>query len=239
MPDVLDEYEDEYNSNIAAAKQKIEQAGRCQGHDERRSAAASAERSIDQAKDAVQLMELEVRSLTGAGRTALQSKLRTFRSEIGDLKAQVKQIRSAAQAVATDCIREELFSPLPGGGGRDETSERSSILANNERLGQGVDRLNQAHNVTLQMESTAAAILGDLSKQRQTLLHSRSMLTGGLEQLESARRLLRSMSRRATANKLVLWLIIGFIGALVLLVLWSSFASAPPAAPTPSPRSGT
>ena len=42
------------------------------------------------------------------------------------------------------------------------------MLANNERLSKGTDRLKNAHQVTLDMENTANSILGDLSKQRET-----------------------------------------------------------------------
>ena len=45
--------------------------------------------------------------------------------------------------------------------------------------------------------------------QRDTLLQSRATLSMAGSQLESSRRIIQSMARRAAANKLVLYLIIG------------------------------
>ena len=71
----------------------------------------------------------------------------------------------------------------------------------------------------MDMEGTAASILGELGKQRETLLHAKGSLSGASEGLEQSRRVLRSMGRRAMANKLVLWVVIALIGALILVVL--------------------
>ena len=94
------------------------------------------------------------------------------------------------------------------------------MCATNERLQRGSDRLKQTHEVTLEMENTANSILGDLSKQRETLLHSQGTLRVAGEGLESSRRVLRQMARRAAANKLMMWGVIAFIILLIVLLLW-------------------
>lgn len=222
------EYENEYQNHIKLATSKLEQAERCQSFEERRLAASSAERAIEAAKESVQLMELEGRTLTAVARTSLTSKLRGYRAEIGDLKSRLKDSRAAPVPASTDCIREELFST---GGRRDDAGERSRMLAsNNERLAQGTSKLKDAHALTLEIEGTAASILGDLSKQRETLLHSRATLKMAAEQLESSRRMLVSMARRAAANKLILWVIVVGIGCMILFVLWNQTAGVPSAA---------
>ena len=66
------------------------------------------------------------------------------------------------------------------------------MLANNERLGKAGERLKEAHQVTIDMENTANSILGDLSKQRETLMHAKGTLKYASEGLthrsESSRR---------------------------------------------------
>jgi len=103
------------------------------------------------------------------------------------------------------------------------------MLASNERMAQSTDRLNEAHAVTMEMEGTAASILNDLSRQRETMMRSKATLAQAGSQLEGGRRILQAMARRATANKLVLYLIVGLIGGVILLTAWSS-TSAPPQA---------
>ena len=64
-------------------------------------------------------------------------------------KARIKELKAVARSTPQreDRIREDLFA----GGYRsgDDAGEHSRMLAANERLGQGTDRLRDAHQVTL------------------------------------------------------------------------------------------
>ena len=134
-----------------------------------------------------------------------------------------------AAAVASDCIREELFSAASGdGGGRDE-SER--MLANSDRLASSTNRLREAHAATLDMEERGAAIMGDLARQRETLMRTRGTLGAAREGLEASRRVLRQMGRRAATNKAVLR---GIFAVVLLMFLWIAW----PSAEAPSPPVG-
>ena len=55
----------------------------------------------------------------------------------------------------------------------------------------------------------------------QVLMHSHGTLRHAGEGLESSKRVLRQMARRAAANKLALWLVIGVILLLIFFLLWS------------------
>merc|ERR1711920_128705 len=138
--------------------------------------------------------------------------------------------RHAQAAQSTDCIREDLFSPACGAR-RDESGERSRMLAANERVAKSTDRLNEAHAMTMDIEGTAASILNDLSRQREVMMRSKATIAQVGAQLEGGRRVLQTMARRAMANKLVLYLIMGLIGGIVLVTAWSSTAA--PATPEP------
>ena len=213
----IDEYEADYVAHITAANEKAEQAERCKTPEERRSVVAAAERTVEAAKDVIQLMELEGRSLPSDKRTRLQGKLRGFRTEVSDLKSLLKELKTAKLLQSTDCMREELFASHG-----DHPNEQSRMLANNERLAQGTDRLRDINSVTLDMENTANSILGDLASQRETIMRSRNTLSFASAGLETSSRLLRSMARRAATNKLVLYIVIGLIVALILFLMYSS-----------------
>ena len=78
---------------------------------------------------------------------------------------------------------------------------------------------NTQHQV-LEMENTGASIMSDLHSQRESLLRTKSTLAHASEGLETSRRLVRSMARRAAGNKLVLYVVIFLIFAIIILVLW-------------------
>ena len=239
MSDAIDEYERELADHMAAAEQKAEQCERATTAGERRAAAADAERALEAAKDTVQLIELEARSVPGAARSRVTAKVRELRSQLGDVSRRLKQARAQAAAAQSDQIREDLFAGCHHDRGFDDAGERARILANNERIASGTGKLKNAHDVTMDMEGTAASILGELGKQRETLLHAKGSLSGASEGLEQSRRVLRSMGRRAMANKLVLWVVIALIGALILVVLYTEVvpsSGAPPAAAAAAPK---
>uniref|UniRef100_A0A6S9QPD3 t-SNARE coiled-coil homology domain-containing protein n=1 Tax=Chrysotila carterae TaxID=13221 RepID=A0A6S9QPD3_CHRCT len=123
-------------------------------------------------------------------------------------------------ASSNDCIREDLFSPAGGSQGSD-AGERARMLTTSDRLIKGNERLKNAHSVTLEMEGMAASILNDLSKQRETLMRSKSTLSYATQQLDVSRRVVQAMARRAATNKAVLYLIIALIGGVLLLTAWS------------------
>ena len=108
----LAEYEQEYYSHVQAAQEKLalaESSG--VGGEPGRVACSAAERATEAAKDVVQLMELEGRTLPSLARSDLQNRLRGFRSTIGDLKSRLKGARSAMTPDrGGDRIREDLFA---------------------------------------------------------------------------------------------------------------------------------
>lgn len=197
----LVEYEAEYHGHVQATREKLDVA-ESSGGEAARAACGAAERAVEAAKDVVQLMELEGRSLSGAQRAKLQERLRSCRDEVASLRNRLKALKSAARTpskASEDRIREECFAGSDRY--RDDGAERSRMLSNNERISKGTDRLNAAHAVTLDMENTANAILGDLSKQRETLNHARGTLRFATDGLDKSRRLLNQMARRASMNK--------------------------------------
>jgi hypothetical protein len=71
-------------------------------------------------------------------------------------------------------------------------------------------------------EATAGAILGDLSKQRETLNHARGTLKFATDGLDRSRKLLNAMARRAAMNKLTMYGVIALLVGMLLLLLWAS-----------------
>jgi len=70
-------------------------------------------------------------------------------------------------------------------------------------------------------QELGVSILSDLHRQRETIAHAHDTLHGTDDALASARRLLGTMSRRASANKAIAGAVIAVLTAAVLLVLWA------------------
>lgn len=156
---MLDQYEDEYRAHASDTLAKLETAESASHRDDRHAPTAAAACSLDAAKEVMELLEMECGALPKAQRTALSARVRSYRSELGDLGRRLKALQRvdarAASAASADSIREDLFS-----GANDQASERSRMLATNDRLAAGTDQLRQAHAATIDMEERGASIMG-------------------------------------------------------------------------------
>jgi vesicle transport through interaction with t-SNAREs protein 1 len=70
------------------------------------------------------------------------------------------------------------------------------------------------------LQELGVSILQDLHRQRQTITHARDTLHGADDNIAQARRVLAGMSRRITANKAIMFAIIGLLVGAILLVLY-------------------
>lgn len=191
-----------------------------------RSAAAAAERAANAANDVVQLMELEGRTLPGPQKTKLKERNRARFDEVASLKARLKACKSAARTPPAraneDRIREECFAGSDRYRDSSDSAESARMIGNNERISKQTDKLNATHKLTNDIEATAGAILGDLSKQRETLNHARGTLKFATDGLDRSRKLLNAMARRAAMNKLTMYGVIALLVGMLLLLLWAS-----------------
>jgi len=230
---MLDQYEDEYRAHASDTLAKLETAESASHRDDRHAPTAAAACSLDAAKEVMELLEMECGALPKAQRTALSARVRSYRSELGDLGRRLKALQRvdarAASAASADSIREDLFS-----GANDQASERSRMLATNDRLAAGTDQLRQAHAATIDMEERGASIMGDLARQRDTLMRTRGTLGAAREGLDASRRILQQMGRRASTNKLMLRAIAGTVLLLLLFLLWPASQAATSAPPPPT-----
>lgn len=220
----LDDYEREYRDHVQAAEEKVAVAASSSSSEERRQAVSAAERACEAAQGVTRMMDQEAKTLSGGGRAKVQTQLRGWRDELSALKARIKEARNVKPSPQTaDCLREELCAG--GDRYRDDTNERSRMLANNDRVSQQTERIKGAHAITMDMESTANSILGDLASQRETLMHAKHTLSMASRGLDSSKRILSQMARRASMNKFTLWVVIGILGTMLLFVFWAGGSS--------------
>ena len=73
------------------------------------------------------------------------------------------------------------------------------------------------------LQELGVSILQDLHRQRQTISHARDTLHGADDNISRARRVLTSMSRRITTNKLIMLGIILLLLVSIFLVVYYKY----------------
>jgi vesicle transport through interaction with t-SNAREs protein 1 len=82
-----------------------------------------------------------------------------------------------------------------------------------ERLARTGERIKESRRSLLETEDLGVSILQDLQGQRETIERSREALHGADDTIGRSRKILSSMGRRATANK------VAFYGVSAVLTL--------------------
>ncbi|GMM52740.1 v-SNARE protein [Starmerella bacillaris] len=172
---------------------------------------------IEEAYQLVERMVISVNALPTDERAQHNATIRSYRSEIDEIKKNLALKQSQADQTA----RNELF------GDRDYadagSEQRSALLNNQQRLERSSDRLRDAQRVGNETESIGAGILNDLRGQREQIINSRNTLTEADGHVDRSMRTLRGMARRMAANKLLSYAIIAVLVLLILFVLASKF----------------
>jgi vesicle transport through interaction with t-SNAREs protein 1 len=135
------------------------------------------------------------------------ARVKEHRSGLAKVKSDVRS--AAAGASSGDAARAELGldgsgSAGAGGFASSSATQRERLLNTTDRLNQTSDRIRQGRQTLLQTEELGSAILQDLHRQRQTITHSRDTLHTADDNIGRARKVLGSMSRRMTQNKILM-----------------------------------
>jgi len=225
MSDLFSNYETEYLQLSQNVARQIQQIPNLSG-EQKKSVVYSAEKNIDEAKQILQHMDLEIRSTPSATtKNQLSSKLKGYESDLIRIQRDFKTARSA---LPKDGGRGQLFD----GASNDDYSTKSSdqrerLLAGNEKLNDSSAKLKRAQQTAVETEDIGAGILNNLYGQRDTLNRTRDNLKAADDNLSRSRRLINVMGRRVSTNKLILAFIILVLLGAIGLVLYFTLRPAP------------
>ncbi|XP_032546207.1 vesicle transport through interaction with t-SNAREs homolog 1B isoform X2 [Chiroxiphia lanceolata] len=131
-----------------------------------------------------------------------------FRGLHGDLRGVPERLRGSAAEEKKKLVRE--FDDK-----QREANETTNLQSQRVLLLQGTDSLNRAsqsiersHRIAAETDQIGTDIIEELGEQREQLERTKSRLVNTSENLSKSRKILRSMSRRVTTNKLLLSIII-------------------------------
>lgn len=177
--------------------------------------AKAIEADIAECEALVRRMDLEARSLSDpAVKTPMLNKLRDYKSELAKLKRDARE--ASAEAAHVDARNELLSGEERGGadgGSNASLGTRGQAMETTERLARTGERIKESRRSLLETEDLGVSILQDLQGQRETIERSREALHGADDTIGRSRKILSSMGRRATANK------VAFYGVSAVLTL--------------------
>ncbi|KAJ4780467.1 Vesicle transport v-SNARE family protein [Rhynchospora pubera] len=220
MSEVFEGYERQYSEIFDSLSQKCTSAAALDG-EQRRQKVSEIRSEIEDAELLIRKMDLEARSLQPSVRAGLLVKLREYKSDMTNIKNEVKRINISNSKQVT---REELLESGMADSFAVTSDQRGRVLMSTERLAQSSDRIKESRRVALETEELGSSILQDLHNQHQSLLHAHNSLHGVDENIGKSKKILAAMSKRIDRNK---WIIGGVIAALafaIIIILYFKFS---------------
>ncbi|XP_063365756.1 vesicle transport through interaction with t-SNAREs homolog 1A [Cydia amplana] len=203
MATLIQSYEQQYSVLTADITSKI---GRLKlGHEDNRDQLTrEIQANFEEANDLLEQLELESRGSAG-------SRVAAYRAELQRVRDEYRSVTNNAGGY-TDA--EENFDDW------SSNDQQQKLLDNTERLERTGKTLTEGYRVVLETEQIGAAVLQDLSLQRETIERSRGRLRDTDEQLNRSSRLMNSMIMRALQDRFVLVMVFLVLGVLMCISLY-------------------
>ncbi|KAM7280408.1 hypothetical protein ACFE04_007542 [Oxalis oulophora] len=207
MSEVFEGYERQYCELSANLSKKCTSASLLNG-EQKKQKLSEVKSGLDDAESLIRKMDLEARSLPPNVKAVLLAKLREYKSDLNNLKSEVKRITLGNLNASA---RDELLESGMADTLTASADQRSRLMFSTDRLNQSGDRIKESRRTMLETEELGVSILHDLHGQRQSLLHAHNTLHGVDDNIGKSKKILTNMSRRMSRNK---WIIGGIVGVL-------------------------
>ncbi|XP_018079914.1 vesicle transport through interaction with t-SNAREs 1A L homeolog isoform X5 [Xenopus laevis] len=180
-------YEQDYAVLTAEITGRVGKIPRLLG-DEKKQMILNVEKQLEEARELLEQMDLEVREIPVQSRAMYSNRMRSYKQELGKLDADFKRSRIAY----SDEVRNELL----GDDGNSSESQRAHLLDNTERLERSSRRLEAGYQVAVETEQIGQNILENLSQDREKIQRARERLRETDANLGKSSRVLTGMLRR-------------------------------------------
>ncbi|CAN0871029.1 Vesicle transport v-SNARE 13 [Linum grandiflorum] len=211
MSGVFEGYERQYCELSANLSKRCTSSSALDG-EQKKQKLGEIKAGLEDAESLIRKMDIEARSLPPNVKAVLLAKLREYKSDLNNLKSEVKRIASGnLNAAARDELLESGFSDALTG----SADHRSRLMTSTERLNKTDERIKDSRRTMLETEELGVSLLQDLHQQRQSLLRGHDTLHGVDDNVGRSKRVLGNMSRRMNRNK---WVIGSVVAALVVAI---------------------
>ncbi|KDP27182.1 hypothetical protein JCGZ_19881 [Jatropha curcas] len=216
MSEVFEGYERKYCELSANLSRKCTAAGALDG-EQKKQKLSEVKAGLDDADSLIRKMDLEARSLQPNVKAVLLAKLREYKSDLNNLKGEVKRIASGGlNPAARDALLESGMADALTA----TADQRSRLMMSTERLNQSSDRIKDSRRTMLETEELGVSILQDLHQQRQSLLHAHDTLHGVDDNVGKSKKVLTNMTRRMNRNKWMIGAVVAVLVVAIILILY-------------------
>ncbi|KAJ9683726.1 hypothetical protein PVL29_019342 [Vitis rotundifolia] len=216
MGEVFEGYERQYCELSANLSKKCTTASLLDG-EQKRQKISEIKAGLDEADSLIRKMDLEARSLQPNVKAVLLAKLREYKSDLNNLKSEVKRIASAN---SNQAARDELLESGMADAMSVSANQRARLMMSTDRINQSSDRIKESRRTMLETEELGVSILQDLHQQRQSLLHAHDTLHGVDDNISRSKKILTNMSRRMSRNKWIIGSVIAVLVVVIALILY-------------------
>ncbi|KAM6442951.1 vesicle transport through interaction with t-SNAREs homolog 1A isoform 4-T4 [Liasis olivaceus] len=180
-------YEQDFSVLTAEITNRIGKVPKLVG-DEKKQLVSNVEKQLEEARELLEQMELEVREIPPQSRAMYSSRMRSYKQEMEKLDTDFKR----SQIAYSDEVRNELL----GADGNSSEIQRAHLLDNTERLERSSRRLEAGYQIAVETEQIGQDILENLSHDREKIQRARERLRETDANLGKSSRILTGMLRR-------------------------------------------
>lgn len=186
--ELFSNYEAELKLLQAELSQKLDQIPELSG-EPRKAAISQAERALEEANEMLDSMRLEKQNIPQSSKQRVNQRFRNYESDVDAAKRKLRNMQDDKAALFG-----KRYTDSPG---QDEQLEqRQQLLSGTERLGRSSNRLRDAQRVAYDTEQIGRDTLADLSRQRETIEHTRGTLLESEGYTDRSNKTLKGMARR-------------------------------------------
>ncbi|XP_066478323.1 vesicle transport through interaction with t-SNAREs homolog 1A isoform X5 [Tiliqua scincoides] len=180
-------YEQDFSVLTAEITHRVGKVPKLLG-EEKKQMVSNVEKQLEEARELLEQMELEVREIPPQSRGMYSSRMRSYKQEMDKLEADFKRSRIAY----SDEVRHELL----GDDGNSSEIQRAHLLDNTERLERSSRRLEAGYQIAVETEQIGQEMLENLSHDREKIQRARERLRETDSNLGKSSRILTGMLRR-------------------------------------------
>jgi len=214
--ELFSNYEAELKLVQADVSQKLDQIPELQG-EPRKAAISQAERAIDEAKELLESMRLEKQNIPQASKVKVNQRFRNYQSDVDAAQRKLRTLQQDDRAA----LFGKRYTDNPTQD--DQLEQRQQLLSGTDRLERSSGRLRESQRIALETEDIGRNTLADLSRQRETIEHTRSTLLESEGYTDRSNKTLKGMARRMATNKIITVAIITVLVILIIAVIVSKF----------------
>ncbi|KAL7135712.1 hypothetical protein ABFS83_11G116000 [Erythranthe nasuta] len=219
MSGVFEGYEKQYCELSANLAKKSSSANLLDG-EQKKQKLSDIKNGLDQAEALIRKMDIEARGLQPNIRAVLLAKLREYKSDLNNLKSEIKRVETTN---LNQAARDELLESGMADSLSVSANQKDRLKMSTERLNTSSNRIRDSRKVMLETEELGVSLLQDLHQQRQSLLHSNNTMHGVDENIGKSRKIITNISRRMDRNKWVIGAIITVLIIAIFVVLYFKF----------------